>query len=246
MPSKTPAILALAAGASLVSAHGYVSSWTIGSDTFAGFDEQWAVAAGTDTGNEFIAWSESASDNGYVAPDAYGTSDIICHKDATNGLLNNATVAAGGVVTATWNTWPDSHHGPVITYIAAADDPTTVDKTTLEWIKIDEGGLVSGSNPGVWASDTLISNGFSWDVTIPSTLKAGNYVLRHEIIALHSAENSDGAQNYPQCVNLAVTGSGTELPSGTLGTSLYTETDAGILFNLYTSFSTYPIPGPTL
>lgn len=108
MPAKTPVLLALAAGASVVSAHGYVSSWSIDGETFAGFDEQWAVSAGTDTGNEFNAWSESASDNGYVAPDAYGTSDIICHRDATNGLLNNATIAAGGTLTATWNTWPDS------------------------------------------------------------------------------------------------------------------------------------------
>lgn len=114
MPAKAPVVLALAAGASLVSAHGYVASWTIDGEAFAGYDEQWAAAAGTDTGNEFNAWSESASDNGYVAPDAYGTSDIICHKDATNGLLNNATIAAGGTLTATWNTWPDSVRIPNI------------------------------------------------------------------------------------------------------------------------------------
>lgn len=138
------------------------------------------------------------------------------------------------------------HHGPVITYIAQADDPTTVDKTTLSWIKIDEAGLISGSNPGTWATDNLIDNGFAYDITIPSALKAGDYVVRHEIIALHSAENTDGAQNYPQCFNLKVTGSGTELPDGTAGTSLYTESEDGIVFNLYTDFSTYPIPGPTL
>lgn len=249
MSSKSSAILALAAGASLVSAHGYVSSWTIGDVDYAGFDEQWAVAAGTDTGNEFIAWSTSASDNGYVAPDAYTSSDIICHKDATNGALNNATAAAGSTVTATWNTWPSSHKGPIITYIAAADDPTTVDKTTLEWIKIQQGGLVdasSGSNGGTWVTDELITNNYAYDITIPSTLKPGNYVIRHEIIALHSAENADGAQNYPQCVNLAVTGSGSDLPDGTLGTALYTETDTSIVFNIYESFSSYDIPGPAL
>lgn len=118
--------------------------------------------------------------------------------------------------------------------------------TTLEWIKIDEAGLISGSNPGVWASDNIISNNLAYDITIPSTLKAGNYVLRHEIIALHSAEQSDGAQNYPMCVNLAVTGSGSELPDGTLGTALYTATDAGILFNIYEDFTSYTIPGPAL
>jgi hypothetical protein len=35
-------------------------------------------------------------------------------------------------------------------------------------------------------------------VSIPSTLKPGAYVLRHEIIALHGARSDDGAQAYPQ------------------------------------------------
>lgn len=247
MPSvRTPIALALAAGASMVSAHGYVSAWEIGGVTYKGFDEMWAVAQGTVTGNEFIAWSDSASDNGYVAPDAYASGDIICHRDATNAKLNNATVAAGDSIKVTWNTWPDSHHGPIIDYIAPADDPTTVDKTTLEFIKIAESGLISGSNPGTWATDDLISNGLTWEIKIPSDLKAGNYVLRHEIIALHSAYSTDGAQNYPQCVNLQVTGSGSEQPAGTLGEALYKESDAGIVFDIYSDFSSYTIPGPTL
>lgn len=41
-------------------------------------------------------------------------------------------------------------------------------------------------------------NGFSWNVKIPSSLASGSYVLRHEIIGLHSAGNPNGAQNYPQ------------------------------------------------
>jgi len=41
-------------------------------------------------------------------------------------------------------------------------------------------------------------NGFSWNVKIPSSLAPGSYVLRHEIIGLHSAGSSNGAQNYPQ------------------------------------------------
>ena len=51
--------------------------------------------------------------NGFIAPDAYATSDIICHLSATNGQAY-ATVAAGGQVELQWTIWPDSHHGPVI------------------------------------------------------------------------------------------------------------------------------------
>ncbi|KKY30427.1 putative glycosyl hydrolase family 61 [Diaporthe ampelina] len=246
MPAKSPIALALAAGASLVSAHGYVASWEIGGVTYAGFDEQWASSQGTKTGNEFIAWGTSASDNGFVAPDAYADADIICHRDATNGALNNATVAAGQTVTAIWNTWPDSHHGPVIDYLAPADDPTSVDKTTLSFVKIQEAGIISGSNPGTWASDEILSNNLAWEITIPEGTPAGNYVLRHEIIALHSANQANGAQNYPQCVNIQVTGGSGSFPEGTAGTALYTADEEGIVFNIYQDFSSYPIPGPAL
>ncbi|KAG8168339.1 hypothetical protein KVR01_001088 [Diaporthe batatas] len=237
-------VLAVATGISMVQAHGYVSSWNIGGVDYKGFDEQYQTDASKL--DDFIAWSTTASDNGFVAPSAYGDADIICHRGAKNGVLNNATVEAGGSITATWNTWPESHHGPVIDYLAPADDPTSVDKTTLKFFKIQESGLVSGSSPGTWASDEILSNNLGHEIKIPANLKPGNYVLRHEIIALHSASNADGAQNYPQCVNIQVTGSGTEQPEGTLGTALYSADDEGINFNIYTTFDSYPIPGPKL
>ena len=136
----------------------------------------------------------------------------------------------------------------MISYLAdCGDDCTTVDKTTLEFFKIDAVGLVDDSTvPGTWGDDELIENNNSWMVEIPTSIAPGNYVLRHEIIALHSAGTEGGAQNYPQCFNLKVTGSGTDSPAGTLGTELYNLDDPGILVNIYTSLSTYVIPGPTL
>jgi cellulase len=117
----------------------------------------------------------------------------------------------------------------------------------LKFFKIDGVGLIDDTTvPGTWASDQRIANNNSWIVTIPTDIAPGNYVLRHEIIALHSAGQVDGAQNYPQCVNLEVTGSGTATPSGVLGTALYSETDLGIEINIYTSLSTYIVPDPTL
>ena len=149
--------------------------------------------------------------------DNYGSSDIICHENATNAK-GHAAVAAGEKINIQWTTWPSSHHGPVISYLAdCGDSCETVDKTTLEFFKIDGVGLVDDTDvPGTWGDDQLIANNNSWLVEIPPTLKAGYYVLRHEIIALHSAEEEDGAQNYPQCFNLQVTGSGTAHPSGVL------------------------------
>jgi hypothetical protein len=93
-------------------------------------------------------------------------------------------------------------------------------------------------------------NNNTWTVTIPKGL-SGNFVLRNEIIALHSAENANGAQNYPMCVNVKISGSGTEKPCAQgatcrHGTQLYKATDPGILVNIYQSLSSYKIPGPAL
>jgi cellulase len=133
---------------------------------------------------------------------------------------------------------PDVRHAGECTSAKASD---------LKWSKISQGGWISGSNPGTWTTDTLIANNFSSSATVPKNLKAGNYVLRHEIIALHTAGSPNGAQAYPQCLNLKVTGSGTVAPTGGVaGTALYKSTDPGILFSLYGTFSGYTIPGPAL
>lgn len=157
-------------------------------------------------------------------------------------------MAAGSTVELQWTPWPESHKGPVIDYLASCNgECETVDKTALKFFKIDEEGLIDGSSsPGNWASDKLIANNNTWVSTIPSDIAPGNYVLRHEIIALHSAYDANGAQNYPQCINLIVTGSGTASPAGVAGTELYTSTDAGILIDIYKTLDSYVIPGPAL
>lgn len=77
-------------------------------------------------------------------------------------------------------------------------DCTTLTPASLRWTKISQGGLLKAGGNGHWVTDDLIANKFTSSLTIPRNLKAGNYVLRHEIIALHSAGNDNGAQFYPQ------------------------------------------------
>ena len=82
---------------------------------------------------------------------------------------------------------------------------------------------------------------------ISRNLKAGNYVLRHEIIALHGARSENGAQLYMQCLNLKVSGSGSVAPpTGVAGSALYTKSEPGIIYDLYSGATTYPIPGPAV
>ncbi|KAL3433430.1 glycosyl hydrolase family 61-domain-containing protein [Aspergillus tetrazonus] len=228
-----------------VAGHGYVTKIDVDGTTYGGYLVD--TYSYEPDPPKLIAWSTTATDTGYVSPSAYGNSDIVCHRGAEPGALSAETLP-GGSVTLYWNTWPTDHHGPVITYLANCNgDCASVDKSTLEFFKVDAGGLVDNSAaPGTWATDELIAADFSRTVTIPSDIASGNYVLRHEIIALHSAGNKDGAQNYPQCINLKITGSGTATPTGTLGTELYKDTDAGIDVNIWNALSSYIIPGPAL
>ncbi|KAF2179518.1 lytic polysaccharide monooxygenase [Zopfia rhizophila CBS 207.26] len=230
----------------LTSAHGFVRGVTTSGAWTAGSDPVWYYYP-ADSKPVTAGWDSLNQDLGFVSPSAYQTNDISCHKSATAGKAY-VNVQAGNNIQFYWNTWPDSHKGPIINYIAPCNgECTTQSSGNLRWTKISQGGLISGSATGTWVTDTLIQNNFTSSTTIPRNLKAGNYVIRHEIIALHGAQNDDGAQNYPQCLNLKVSGSGTAVPSGgTPATSLYTRTDPGIKFNLYTSFSSYQIPGPAV
>jgi cellulase len=133
----------------------------------------------------------------------------------------------------------------VLTYIAPCNgNCSLVDKSKLEWIKIDQSGINYSTQ--VWASQVLINNNSTWTTKVPSKIAPGNYVFRHEIIAAHGSGSLDGAQNYPNCINIAITGGGTDKPTGTLGSALYKDTDPGIYFNPYTTITSYAMPGPTL
>ncbi|KAF2755606.1 hypothetical protein EJ05DRAFT_513096 [Pseudovirgaria hyperparasitica] len=231
--------------ATSVAAHGRVIEVVADGVWYQGYDPSFQYQPSPPT---VIGWTApETQDNGFVAPDAYANPDIICHKGATPGGAS-AKVAAGGTVSLFWSVWPESHHGPVIDYLANCEgNCSAVDKTSLNFFKISQGGVVDGSTaPGTWASDELIANNNTWEVTIPTDIAPGNYVLRHEIIALHSAGQDNGAQNYPQCINLQVTGTGANNPAGVAGTALYKSTDPGILFNLYSAPIEYTIPGPAL
>ncbi|KAF5004144.1 hypothetical protein FDECE_9358 [Fusarium decemcellulare] len=242
---KASSLFALATSVAHVAAHGHVDWLITNGVAFRGYDAP--SMSWNPNSPAVVGWINGATDNGYVEPNNFGDADIICHK-AARPAKGHVTVAAGDKITLQWSTWPESHKGPVIDYLAKCPgDCETVDKSTLDFFKIGESGLLDMTmQSGRWAADVLVANSFSWTLQIPAQLAPGNYVLRHEIIALHGAGQPNGAQNYPQCFNIKVTGGGSLSPSGVKGTQLYKSNDPGILFNLYTSSLSYKIPGPTL
>lgn len=181
------------------------------------------------------------------------SADLVCNVAGATAAPSFVSAAAGDKLTFEWyhdsrsdDIIASSHKGPIITYIA----PYFTDNGASGiWTKIAEDGY-SGST---WAVDTLIANKGKYDFTLPSGLAAGKYVIRQEIIALHEADTdysvakTRGAQFYPSCVQVEVTGSGTVTPSGTFNFNTgYTEADPGIVFNLYGSYTSYTIPGPAV
>ena len=68
--------------------------------------------------------------------------------------------------------------------------------------------------------------------TVPKNLAPGNYLIRHEIIALHLAEKVGGAEFYPSCTQVKVGGSGNGTPKSSELVSFpggYSDTDPGIV-----------------
>ncbi|KAH8430903.1 uncharacterized protein LDX57_008567 [Aspergillus melleus] len=242
MPSiQSVSLLTSLLAATRVAAHGHVTNVVVNGVSFAGFDI--GSFPYMEDPPKVAAWTTPNTGNGFVTD--YSSEDIICHQNATNAQ-GHIAVKAGDSINIKWTEWPESHHGPVIDYLAKCEGGcSTVDKTELKFFKIDGVGLVDNSEvPGTWGDDQLIENDNSWLVQIPESIAPGEYVLRHELIALHGAQTAGGAQNYPQCFNLKVSGSGTDEPEGVAGTSLYKSDGPGIEVNIYSSISSYTVPGP--
>ncbi|ORY08955.1 endoglucanase B [Clohesyomyces aquaticus] len=152
----------------------------------------------------------------------------------------------------------NSHHGPALVYISP--DPPTENSFVKLWHK---GLYVEGLPAGKWATTSDIAkNGGHMNVRIPAGLKAGHYLIRAEMIGLHEGEVSyeenpaRGAQFYPDCVQIEVTGDGiVELPEGVSFPGGYDYDTPGVVYDVYCSTettrttactTTYPIPGPTV
>ncbi|KAI0129665.1 glycoside hydrolase family 61 protein [Xylariales sp. AK1849] len=173
------------------------------------------------------------------------STDIICQK-AGSTSATVITVPAGATVGAWFqhvlggpqfsgdpdNPIAKSHKGPITAWLAKVDNAATASKTGLKWFKIWEDTFNTGTK--LWGVDNMISQNGWVNFAMPSCIAAGQYLMRVELLALHSASNSMGAQFYMSCAQIAVTGSGTFSPSSTVSfPGAYTQNDPSILINIY-------------
>ncbi|KAL1597140.1 hypothetical protein SLS60_008722 [Paraconiothyrium brasiliense] len=178
------------------------------------------------------AWYTTNAGGGPLHPSDANQPQIVCAKGGSNANIS-APVAAGADVRLRW--WMVDQAWP--------------------FVKLEDRGWINSSTyqEGYWATDDLIANNGTWTVRIPPKLSPGEYVLRHEIIALHVAFTStgpyslDGAEFYPQCVSLKVEGSGTKaIIGGVDAKTLYKGDEPGLTLNIHTApdHSGYVMPGP--
>lgn len=240
---------------SSVSAHSHVTNIVVDGISYEGYDPR--------APNDEVlgAWSTDVHEDGWIGYGSYQLEDIICHIDGSNAK-GYVPVKAGDSISIQWMGWPESHHGPVLTYLARCGEDGTascasINKTELAFFTIGRAGLLDPTRNateyatarGVWATDELIARNNSWLVTVPPAMAPGSYVLRHEIIALHYVNIPGmGPQHYPQCWNFQVIGNGTERPEGVLGTKLYNlDEQPGLRYDIYQKEPPpYEIPGPPL
>lgn len=121
----------------------------------------------------------------------------------------SAPVKAGGKVEAIWSQWTHQQ-GPVMVWMyKCAGDFSSCDGSGTKWFKIDQMGMTAPPLTGTSWGTAVVMAKLSWNSTIPATLAPGNYLIRHELLALHQANTP---QFYPECAQVVVSGSGSAQP----------------------------------
>ncbi|KAF3767056.1 family 61 glycoside hydrolase, partial [Cryphonectria parasitica EP155] len=187
------------------------------------------------------------------------SNDIACNA-GTSPVAQKCTVNAGSTVTVEMHQQPGDrscaneaiggdHYGPVQVYMAKVADATTAVGASAGWFKIFEDTWANAGSSGSdddWGTKDLNTCCGKMDVKIPSDIAAGDYLLRAEVIALHVASSTGGAQFYMSCYQITVNGSGTASPATVKLPGAYSASDPGILINIYQTMTTYIAPGPTV
>ncbi|KAK4233383.1 glycoside hydrolase family 61 protein [Achaetomium macrosporum] len=230
----------------LAYAHGGLANYTVGNTWYRGYDP--STPTSDQLGQPWMIQREWASiDPIFSVDDKY----IACNNPGTPPP-SYIPIRAGDNITAVYWYWLHAL-GPMTAWLARCEtDCREVDVNKVKWFKIWEAGLLEGPNlsEGLWYQKAFQNWDGSpdlWPVTIPARLKAGLYMIRHEILSIH-VENKP--QFYPECAHLNVTGGGDLFPPEEFLVTfpgVYDKGDPSINIDVYagpTANSTnYTIPG---
>ncbi|KAM7193348.1 Glycosyl hydrolase family 61 domain containing protein [Rhypophila sp. PSN 637] len=190
-----------------------------------------------------------------------GSSDFRCNAGGSRGVSGVCGVKAGGAVTIEMHQQPGdrscnseaiggAHWGPVQVYLTKVPDATKADGST-GWFKIfsnswskKSGGAVGDDDN--WGTRDLNKCCGRMDVPIPSDIASGDYLLRAEALALHTAGQAGQAQFYVSCYQISVSGGGNASPATVKIPGSYNSGDPGIKINIHAAVSNYVAPGPAV
>ncbi|KAJ3506006.1 hypothetical protein NLJ89_g7112 [Agrocybe chaxingu] len=170
--------------------------------------------------------------------------DLRCYTSETRATATTVDVAAGSQlgIRANGNAY---HQGVANIYMARA--PSTAagwDGSGNVWFKVHEVPAIANGQTITFPG----SNVDTFTFTVPRNLPSGEYLVRIEQIALHSASSFGGAQFYISCAQVRVTGGGNGTPGPLVSIpGVYNGNEPGIKINIYWPIpTTYVQPGPAV
>ncbi|KAL1895678.1 hypothetical protein Sste5346_005149 [Sporothrix stenoceras] len=224
-------------------AHGAVTSYVVAGTNFPGYQ-------GFSPGNSPNVIQRQWPD---YNPILQASSAKLRCNGGTSAKLS-APVKPGDSVSAIWGQWTHSQ-GPILVWMyKCAGDFASCDGSGAGWFKIDEAGFhgdgvkvfLNTETPSGWDIAKLVGGNKNWTSTIPPGLAAGNYLIRHELIALHQANTP---QFYAECAQIVVGGSGTAVPDASYKAAIpgyckQTDPNIQVPIDDHSIPQTYTIPGP--
>ncbi|KAI0762314.1 glycosyl hydrolase family 61-domain-containing protein [Fomes fomentarius] len=233
-------VLAALCALPYVAAHGFVSSVAIDGKEYAGNEP-----------NQYKGPSPIRLISDISPVKGASNADLFCGLKAKPAELV-ASANPGSEVTFQWSggggqKWPHNT-GPLMTYMASCGSTTCdkFDERDAQWFKIDEAGK-KPNDDSTWIQADIMK-GDSYSLKLPEDLAPGDYLIRHEIIALHLAVSKGGAEFYPSCTQVRVGGDGSGKPQDTVTfPGAYSDSDPGIFDpQVFDSGAKYTFPGPAI
>lgn len=193
-------LASLAALAPLAAGHGAVTSYEIGGTRYPGYE---GFSPNQSPKTIQFQWPN------YDPVMNPSSSMMRCNGGTKADLF--APVKAGTNITAFWKQWTHAQ-GPVMVWLYRCTGDFGSSSCRGDgkgWFKIDEMGMWGGKlNSENWGTAIVLKT-LKWTSKIPLNILPGNYLVRHELLALHQTNTP---QFYPECAQIQIQGDGTAQP----------------------------------
>ena len=147
------------------------------------------------------------------------SNDVRCNVNGAKGVTGRCAVKVGDTLSVEMHQQGGqrdcgteaiggAHYGPVHVYMSKVSDARTADGSA-GWFKVyadawsKGAGSSSGDNDN-WGTKDMNKCCGHVDFKVPAGIPNGDYLVRAEAIALHSAASSGGAQLYMSCCEMPI------------------------------------------